>query len=1038
VRILEYVGLDTSRVKAQYAKVCAAIERDDFRQADVKKLSGATHDAFYRAKLDYANRLLFTIVRHGGAAYALMLEVIEQHAYDRSRFLRGAAIDEARIPDVDAAAAAAAAAPVRYLHPDRREIHLLDKPISFDDAQESVYRLPPPLVVVGSAGSGKTALTLEKLKHAEGEVLYVTLSAFLARYARDLYYAHGFEQPGQEANFLSYRELVETLRVPSGRAAEWRDFAGWFVRQQQAFRGIDAHQAFEEIRGVVTADAAGPLDRERYLALGVRQSIFADADRARLYDLYERYRGWLAEAGLYDRNLIAHEWRRYAAPRYDFIVVDEVQDLTMAQLALVFATLKRPGHFMLCGDSNQIVHPNLFSWSRVKTLFWRDEALGERQELRVLRANFRNGREATRVANTLLRIKHRRFGSIDRESNYLVEAIAPDDGLVAVLPDTDAAKRELDRKTRQSTQFAVLVMRDEDKAEARRHFQTPLVFAIHEAKGLEYENIVLYRFVSGNRAAFAEIAAGVTAADLAGGDLEYRRAKDKSDKSLEIWKFYVNALYVALTRAIRNLYLIESDADHPLLGLLGVRRQEGAAAVAAAVSSRDEWQQEARRLELQGKHEQAEAIHRNLLREAPVPWPVFDEARLRETLVKVFRDKVPGSKAKQQLNEYAMCYDEPMLVRWLASEAHYGSAPPYGPVPMPKGLARKHYATYFSPRIKDVLKLCDQHGVEHRTPMNQTPLIAAAAAGNVALVEALLARGANPEATDHLGRNALHWAMLEAFADKGFARGPFAALYELVAPAAVDVLSGERLVRIDRHLSEYFLFQTLWALFKSRFADWTWREHGGFETAAILDAWARLPPSVLRPERNKRQHLSNLLSRNEVDRDYAYNRRLFARVAHGWYQFNPELAVRRRSASGEAWVPILDALNLRLVAEFADPGLWPRVDALYARAGAPPMATPIAGERVARQMAEERARHEAALREIEALRREREQESPPREAPAIGADPAPPAAVESPPVAAPRWGTREARQREIERVRRQIAENEARRREDPDPSGAAS
>ena len=128
-----------------------------------------------------------------------------------------------------------------------------------------------------------------------------------------------------------------------------------------------------------------------------------------------------ARPALYDRNLVAHEWRRYAAPRYDFVVVDEVQDLTMVQLALVLATLKRPGHFLLCGDSNQIVHPNFFSWSRVKTLFWRDEALAQKQELKVLRANFRNGREATRVANALLKIKHRRFGSIDRESNFLVE-----------------------------------------------------------------------------------------------------------------------------------------------------------------------------------------------------------------------------------------------------------------------------------------------------------------------------------------------------------------------------------------------------------------------------------------------------------------------------------------------------------------------------------------------------------------------------------------------------------------------------------------
>ena len=63
-----------------------------------------------------------------------------------------------------------------------------------------MYRLPPPLIVVGGAGSGKTALTLEKLKHADGEVLYVTHSAYLAQNARDLYYASGFERDGQEAS----------------------------------------------------------------------------------------------------------------------------------------------------------------------------------------------------------------------------------------------------------------------------------------------------------------------------------------------------------------------------------------------------------------------------------------------------------------------------------------------------------------------------------------------------------------------------------------------------------------------------------------------------------------------------------------------------------------------------------------------------------------------------------------------------------------------------------------------------------------------
>jgi hypothetical protein len=161
----------------------------------------------------------------------------------------------------------------------------------------------------------------------------------------------------------------------------WRDFDGWFARQRQAFKGIEAQQAFEEIRGVLAASPTGVLSREEYRALGARQSIFGATDRERLYDLFERYCGYLAQSGLFDATAIAHEWRALAAPRYDFLALDEVQDLTGAQLALVLKTLRAPGQFLLCGDSNQIVHPNFFSWAWVKTFFWSDPELAARQEL---------------------------------------------------------------------------------------------------------------------------------------------------------------------------------------------------------------------------------------------------------------------------------------------------------------------------------------------------------------------------------------------------------------------------------------------------------------------------------------------------------------------------------------------------------------------------------------------------------------------------------------------------------------------------------
>lgn len=1021
MRILEYTGLNTAGATAQYRQATEAIACEDFRAAEVKKLVNVGHGKFYRARLDGANRLLFALVRHGGETCALMLEVIANHDYRKSRFLRGASIDETKIADVDAAAARVEAQPVRYLHPERTAIHFLDKPISLDDAQDAVYRLPPPLVVVGSAGSGKTALTLEKLKRAEGEVLYVTQSAYLAQNARDLYYASGFEREEQEATFLSYREFVESIRVPAGREARWREFSSWFARMRQghAFKDVDGHQAFEEIRGVIAARAGSVLLREDYRALGVRQSIFPAEERDRLYDLFEKYRAWLSEAKLYDLNLLAHDWLALAAPRYDFVMVDEVQDLTTAQLALVLRTLKTPDRFMLSGDSNQIVHPNFFSWSQVKSLFWRDPQLAERQELRVLTANFRNGPQITRLANTLLKIKHQRFGSIDRESNFLVETVGGEPGKATLLADKDASKRDLDRRIRQSTQFAVLVMRDEDKAAAREYFSTPLLFSIHEAKGLEYESIVLYRFVSGHRREFAEIAAGVTQRDLETDTLDYRRARDKSDKSLEVYKFFVNALYVALTRAVKNLYLIESDTAHPLFGLLDLTTGNGEAQVVARQSSLEEWQKEARKLDLQGKQEQAEAIRRTILKLTPPPWPVLDEPAVRDLLVKVFRERAVGEKRKRRLNEYAAFHDEPELASYLAQEAGFGVAQfggAQGFEQQRSSLNRKYIAPYTARNFKDVLRQCDTHGIEHRTAMNQTPLIAAALAGNAPLVEALLERGADRDATDQYGCNALHIMLREAFRDPRFARGPCAVLYELLAPAHVDVKTGERLVRIDKHLSEYFLFQTFWTLFKSRFTRIDRTLNCALDTQAILRAWEALPESVLRATRNKRQHLSHVLSRNEVERDYAYNRAVFKRVAHGWYQFDPTLELRCRSSAGEEhWRPVFAALNLPLVSEFSTQYARPCITEYLARAGMPTCPVPIMAERENARLEEEAHREQEERRRQEAQRLERDKERA-----ELLAQRERRRTEQTTQSTKPRWGTHEARREAMMELQRRI------------------
>jgi hypothetical protein len=293
--------------------------------------------------------------------------------------------------------------------------------------------------------------------------------------------------------------------------------------------------------------------------------------------------------------------------------------------------------------------------------------------------------------------------------------------------------------------------------------------------------------------------------------------------------------------------------------------------------------------------------------------------------------------------------------------------------------------------------------------MNYTPLMAATAAGNLLLVEELLRRGADPEAHDHLGRNALHIALQEAFRDRGFARGPFAALYERIAPAFIDVQVGERLVRLDRHLSEYLVFQTFWVLFKSTFSASGWDRPAGVDTGSMLDAWGMLPGSVLKPERNKRSHLSNVLSRNEVDRGYLYNRKLFKRIAHGWYQINPRLAIRRRTQGVESWHPVLEALNLPLVHEFAHPDQWGISRALWRSQADIELPTPVAAEPWA---ARERAVLEAERAEAAAIeaRRRAAEEVRRRHAEARAKEEAQP----------PRWGTPEAKSAARDELRRRI------------------
>jgi ATP-dependent exoDNAse (exonuclease V) beta subunit len=200
------------------------------------------------------------------------------------------------------------------------------------------------------------------------------------------------------------------------------------------------------------------------------------------------------------------------------------------------------------------------------------------------------------------------------------------------------------------------------------------VFSVHEVKGLEYPHVILFNLISSARSAYAEISKDVSAADIAGDELEYRRARDKADKSLEIYKFYVNALYVGMTRAVETLVLAESDIGHPLLALLDLKEAAGAATAAVQASTKQEWALEARKLELQGKQEQARAIRETFLKFRPTPWSAWSEAAIRALEPRALLKTDPSAKLKQALLDYGLWHGQPRFIEDLAHQTAFHAA----------------------------------------------------------------------------------------------------------------------------------------------------------------------------------------------------------------------------------------------------------------------------------------------------------------------------------------------------------------------------
>jgi DNA helicase-2/ATP-dependent DNA helicase PcrA len=474
--------------------------------------------------------------------------------------------------------------------------------------QYAVVRAPGPLLLSGSAGSGKTTMAVHRLAAAAcgaGSVraLYLTYSRWLRDHARRLFDAllacRGWT-PAAVPDFLTVEELYRSLLGReghgAGRLVDYPEFCRWYAG---TFRRADSALAWEEIRSIVKGACLDPgrafLRRDEYEALGRKRAPLFVGERPRLYDVALRWQERVRAGGLADEIDLCRLALGRIGPRdaWDHVICDEAQDLAEIQVELLLRLHRGPrleGLF-LAGDPQQVINPSGFRWAEVRT------AIRERLRefgravpaLTTLTRNFRSVRGLVDLANEILAWKRERTGR--SEGDEAEESVVAGATPIRVDGDEDALGRVV---AGFGPRCAIVVGAEEIRSRLQVLLDTTRIFTVPEAKGLEFDVVVLWGAV--------------------GADPEpWRRLLDPSLDLREdpACRRALHHLYVAVTRARRHLAVYEPagvppvwtsprfaprlDAEPPAsLGRLFVR-----------AASPSEWVKEGEYFLERGRHRQA-------------------------------------------------------------------------------------------------------------------------------------------------------------------------------------------------------------------------------------------------------------------------------------------------------------------------------------------------------------------------------------------------------------------------------------------------
>ena len=436
--------------------------------------------------------------------------------------------------------------------PDYAEIlTATDLEVWLTEEQIDAAVTPGHCLLSGVAGSGKTTMAVYRMIlncTTEDRQLYVAYSPRLVREAEKLCHRllpPEFRTDGKTLKRLEFKTFEDVVsnhlgseNMPAKRQmVRLDDFSAWYGKLKE---DIPAATVWGEIRSIVKGACLNPkrdlLDRQTYLSLGRKRALELQQGRERIYYVAERYQRWLREKHLFDeidlcrRALLGFKAEQHR--KYTSIICDEIQDFTDLQMEFIHMHHAGGGHLFLTGDINQIIHPSGFRWEEVHAQFYRRDKL---QLGRLhLSHNFRSIGTLVTFSTAIQQLRRRLVGGAAAHEHIIATG-----GRLPQVVSTE--EPTLKSHLRQSDHhWVVLVRSDQERDALRRELDSLHIYTVEEVKGLEFDNVVIWRFFDAQRELWQK-----------------SLCNSQTLKDTPAIQQELNLLYVAATRPRKRLFLYD-------------------------------------------------------------------------------------------------------------------------------------------------------------------------------------------------------------------------------------------------------------------------------------------------------------------------------------------------------------------------------------------------------------------------------------------------------------------------------------------------